>query len=80
MIIYINKTKDSFEITHSNKADYQVIIPRVKTGTMSINKPDSKLGYKNIALTSKEAKEIINFVYNHFKEVVNQIDDLLVAN
>jgi hypothetical protein len=79
MIIYINKTANSFEITHSNNAMYQVIIPRVKTGAMSINKPDGKLGYKNINLTSKEAKQIINFIYNHFKEVVIEIDNLLIA-
>lgn len=79
MIIYINKTKDSFEITNSNNAMYQVIIPRIKTEVMSINKPDRKLGYKNIALTSKEAKEIISFVHNHFKEVIEEIDGLLIS-
>ena len=79
MIIYLNKIENSFEITHSNNAMYQVIIPRVKTGVMSINKPDDKLGYKNIPITSKEAKEVIDFVNNHFKEMVVEIDNLLLA-
>ena len=80
MIVYLNKTKNGFEITHSPNSEYQVIIPRVKNVEMTINKPDVKLGYKNININSKEAVEIKEFLLYYFKQIIKAIDNQLVEN
>lgn len=78
MIIYINKTNDSFEFTRDTvNADYQIIISRVKTVDMQVNKKQDNGSYKNIPITSKEVKELNTFVLKHFNNVIQDLNSLI---
>lgn len=78
MIIYINKTNDSFEFARDTvNADYQIIISRVKTVDMQVNKKQDNGSYKNIPITSKEVKELNTFVLKHFNNVIQNLNSLI---
>lgn len=78
MILYINKTKDGFEFTHDTvNADYQMLISRVKTTDMQVNKKQNDGAYKNVPITSKEVKELNVFVLQHFNNLIQELNSLI---
>ena len=78
MILYINKTNNGFEFTHDTvNANYQMLISRIKTVDMQVNKKQNDGSYKDIPIASKEVKELNTFVLNHFKNVIQDLNSLI---
>ena len=77
MILYLNKVNNELSFTDNNSADYQMIISRIKSVNMKVNKKQPNGNYKEVPISSKEVKELNQFVLQHFSNVVKELNSLI---
>ncbi len=77
MILYLNKVNNELSFTDNNSADYQMIISRIKSVNMKVNKKQPNGNYKEVPISSKEVKELNQFVLQHLSNVVKELNSLI---
>ena len=68
MIVYVNRSGGNLFLTPNKEATYQVLVPRLKTEQLSVNR--MLFGkYTNLKPDNKEVTELKEFLVKSIKEI-----------